>query len=211
MSSPARVGTTLTLDEFLRMPEIDEPPYKEFIDGRIVTKMSPQKKHGRLEKRLINHVDAYSEPREFGESFPELRCTFAGRSIIPDVVFLLEEHIEYDENGEILDPTLRPPDIHIEIVSPEQSVRRCREKIVFSTSNGCTLGWLIDPIRKTVHVYRPGQRAKAVPADGVLEGDPVLPGYRLPVAELFDWLKVRQTGRKPTPPSGSPTDGGPGR
>jgi Uma2 family endonuclease len=214
MARAVRVGETLTLEEFLRMPGIDERPYKEFIDGRVETKVSPQKKHGRLEKRLINHVDAFSEPRESGEAFPELRCTFAGRSIIPDVVFLLDEHIETDENGEILDPTFRPPDIHIEIVSPEQSVRKCREKLVFSTNNGCPLGWLIDPIRKTVHVFRPGQRAKQVPADGVLAGDPVLPGYRLPVAELFGWLKRRRPGRKPSPPSppsGSPTDGGPGR
>jgi Uma2 family endonuclease len=211
MASPARVGKMMTLEEFLRMPEIDEHPYLEYIDGRIEARVSPQKKHGRLEKRFINHLDGYSEPRELGEAFPELRCTFAGRSIIPDVAFLLDEHIETDENGEILDPTLRPPDIHIEIVSPEQSVKKCREKLTFSTANGCPLGWLIDPIRKTVHVFRPGQRAKQVPADGILDGDPVLPGYRLPVAELFDWLKVRRPGREPSPPLGSPIDGGPGR
>lgn len=214
MASAARVGESMTLEEFLRMPGIDERPYKEFIDGRIETKMSPQKKHVRIQKRFTNHLDAYSEPRDLGEAFPELRCTFAGRSIIPDVVFLLEEHIEYDEEGVILDPTLRPPDLHIEIVSPEQSARECREKIVFSTSNGCPLGWLIDPIRKTVQVYRPGRKVEQVPADGVLEGDPVLPGYRLPVSELFAWLKARRPRQEPSPPSppsGSPTDGGPGR
>lgn len=193
------------------MPGIDERPYKEFIDGRIETKMSPQKKHGLLQKRQMNHIDAFSETRGLGQAFPELRCTFAGRSIIPDIAFLLDEHIEADEDGVILDPTLRPPDIHIEIVSPEQSARKCREKLVFSTSNGCPLGWLIDPIRETVHVYRPGQPPEQIPADGFLEGDPVLPGYRLAVAELFDWLKVRRPGRDPAPPSGSPTDGGPGR
>lgn len=214
MASPARVGTTMTLEEFLRMPGIDERPYKEYIDGRVETKMSPQKKHGLLEKRLMNDIDGYSEPRALGQSFPELRCTFAGRSIIPDVVFLLDEHIETDEDGEILDPTPRPPDIHIEIVSPDQSVRKCREKLVFSTSNGCPLGWLIDPIRRTVHVYRSGRRAELVPPDGVLEGDPVLPGYRLPVAELFGWLKARRPRPKPISPppeSGSPPDGGPAR
>ena len=191
MASPARVGKTMTLEEFLRMPGIDERPYREFIDGRVETKMSPQKKHGRIGKRLMNHVDAYSEPREFGESFPELRCTFAGRSIIPDVVFLLDEHIETDDDGEILDPTHRPPDLHVEIVSPDQSVQKCREKLVFSTADGCPLGWLIDPIRKTVHVFRPGRPTELVPADGVLEGDPVVPGYRLPISELFAWLKAR--------------------
>ena len=93
----------------------------------------------------MNHIDAYAEARQLGQTFPELRCTFAGRSIIPDIVFLLDEHIETDERDEILDPTVRPPDIHVEIVSPNQSVRKCREKLVFSTANGCPLGWLIDP------------------------------------------------------------------
>jgi Uma2 family endonuclease len=212
MAGAARVGTTMTLEEFLRMPGIDERPYKEFIDGRVETKMSPQKKHGRLEKRLMNHMDAFSEPRDLGETFPELRCTFAGRSIVPDVVFLLDEHIETDEDDVVLNPTPWPPDIHVEVVSPDQSARKCREKIVFSVANGCRLGWLIDPERMTVHVFRPGQRAKQVPADGVLEGDPVLPGYRLPVSELLGWVKLQRPRRKYTPPSpqpGSPADGGP--
>jgi Uma2 family endonuclease len=211
MASPARVGQMITLEEFLRTPGIDERPYKEFIDGRVETKMSPQKKHGLVTMRFLNHLLGYAEPRRLGLPFPELRCTFAGRSIIPDIAFLLDEHIETDENGEILDPTYRPPDAHIEIVSPEQSVKKCREKLVFSTANGCPLGWLIDPIRRTVHVFRPGERTKQLPADGFLDGDPVLPGYRLPVAELFDWLQVRRPGRTPSPPSGSPTDGGPER
>jgi Uma2 family endonuclease len=193
MASPARVEKTITLEEFLRLPEIDEHPYLEYIDGRIEAKVSPQKKHGMIEKRLMSHIDAHSEPQQLGQTFPELRCTFAGRSIIPDVVFLLDEHIETDERGEILDPTLRPPDIHVEIVSPDQSVRKCREKLVFSTANGCRLGWLIDPSRKTVSVYRPDRRVERLSAGGALEGDPVLPGYRLSVAAVFDWLKLRKS------------------
>ncbi len=197
MASPAQVEKMITLEEFLRMPEIDERPYLEYIDGRIEAKLSPQKKHGLLEKHLMIHIDAYSKPRNLGETFPELRCTFAGRSMIPDVVFLLEEHIETDEDNVVLDPTPWPPDIHIEIVSPDQSAQKCHEKLVFSRSNGCPLGWLIDPVRLTVYVYRPGRRPKRLPDTGVLEGDPVLPGYRLPIAELFEWRKVRKS--KPSP------------
>jgi Uma2 family endonuclease len=201
LASPARVEKTITLEEFLRLPEIDDHPYLEYIAGKIEAKVSPQKKHGMIEKRLMNHLDAHSEPRQLGQAFPELRCTFAGRSIIPDVVFLLDEHIEIDETGEILDPTPRPPDIHIEIVSPDQSLRKCRERLVFSTANGCLLGWLIDPGRKTVSVYRPGRRAERLSAKGVLEGDPVLPGYRLAVAEVFEWLKISKS--KPASRKGS--------
>jgi Uma2 family endonuclease len=198
MASPARVGNTISLEGFLRLPEIDEHPYLEYIDGRIEAKVSPQKQHGALEKQLMKHIDAYSEPRQLGTTFSEPRCTFAGRSIVPDVVFLLDEHIETDEQGKFLNTTLRPPDIYIEIVSPDQGVRKCREKLVFSRGNGCRLGWLIDPERENVHVFRPGRPAKRLPANGVLEGAPVLPGYRLAAAELFSWLKPRY--RKLSPP-----------
>jgi Uma2 family endonuclease len=194
MVSPARVDKMVTLEEFLRMPEIDERPYLEYIDGRIEAKVSPQKQHGLLEKRLMNHIDAYCEPKQLG-----------------DVVFLLDEHIETDEDDVVLDPTPRPPDLHIEIVSPDQSVQKCREKLVFSRSNGCPLGWLIDPKRRTVQVYRPGRRPSQVTIDGVLEGEPVLPGYRLPVVELFNWMRRPKRNRKPSSPqSQAPKAGGPG-
>jgi len=195
MASPVRVSNTLSLEEFLRMPEIDEHPYLEYIDGKIEAKVSPQGKHSSIEGKLVAHLSTYAEPRGLGDAFPELRCTFAGRSMIPDIVFLDEEHIETDERGEILDPITRPPDIHVEIVSPDQSVRKCREKLEFSMDNGCRLGWLIDPRRKTVDVYRPGRPPERLPADGVLTGGPVLARYRLPVVKLFGWL-VR---RKPNP------------
>jgi len=42
-------------------------------------------------------------------------------------------------------------------------------------------------------VYRPGHRAERLSAKGVLEEDPVLPGYRLAVAEVFEWLKIRKS------------------
>jgi Uma2 family endonuclease len=202
MASAARVGTTLTLEEFLRLPEIDEQPYQEYIDGRMEAKVPPQKKPSAIQKRLMEHIDAFAVPESLGESFPELRCTFAGRSIIPDVAFLRAEHIDYGEDGELIDETVRPPDIHVAIVSRDQSVRKCREKLIFSTTNGCSLGWLIDPANRLIRFFRAGHPPIQVAADGVLEGDPVLPGYQLPVSELFGWLKRR----KPIPPAGESSE-----
>ena len=109
---------------------------------------------------------------------------------MPDVVFLLKEHIEIEASGEPVDVTPWPPDIHVEIISPEQGMKKAREKLSHSTSHGCSLGWLIHPDKKTIDVYRPGRAAVRMAADGVLEGEPVLPGFRLPVAEVFAWLKL---------------------
>lgn len=192
MASPSQLHAALTLEEFLRLPEIDDHPYLEFIDGRIEAKLSPQKKHSVIQKRLMMNLDAFSQPRGLGETFPELRCTFAGRSIVPDVVFLTEDHIQADSHGDLINETFQPPDIHIEIASPDQPAKRNRDRLQFSTANGCLMGWLIDPERKAVEVFLPGGSHHRLPNDGVLEGDPVLPGYRLLVSELFDWLKVRR-------------------
>ena len=200
MASLSRVPSTLTLEEFLRLPGIDEHPYREFVDGRIEEKVAPQKRHSTIQKQLVRHLDDFALPRSLGESFPELRCTFAGRSIVPDVVFLLRDHIETDENGDLINETFLPPDIHVEVASPDQPIKKNRDKLKFSTANGCPLGWLIDPERQTVEVYRPGRFREQLPADGVLVGEPVLPGYRLPVAELFGWLTYRRPG--PAGPGG---------
>lgn len=200
MAGQPKLLERLTLEEFLRLPDIDESPAREFIDGRIEGKAVPKKSHGLLTKRLMTRLDGYSEPRGLGTSFPELRCTYEGRSIVPDVVFLLAEHVDLDEDGSLVEETHRPPDIHVEILSPDQSARQAHEKLSHSTSHGCPLGWLIDPHAKTIDVYRPGQPPDRLAEDGVLEGEPVLPGFRLPAAEVFGWLTPRGLNREPNAP-----------
>ena len=148
---------------------------------------------------MTSALNLLAAPAGLGRAFPELRCTFAGRSIIPDITFLLDEHIEMDDEGMYADETPIPPDIHIEIISPDHHEKKSRDKLLHSTANGCPLGWMIHPYRRTIHVFRPGQEPELLPADGLLDGDPVLPGFRLPVSEVFGWLKVR---RPPQPPGG---------
>ena len=194
MASPPKIREGLTVEEFLRLPNIDERPGLEYIDGRIEAKVAAQKRHSVLQMRLGARLNDFAEPARLGMAFPELRCTFAGRSIVPDLVVLLEEHIELDEQGAYVDETHRPPDIQIEIISPDQSVPKARAELRHATSHGCPLGWLLHPDRQWIEVYRPGEPQVRLPDDGVLDGDPVLPGFRLPVAEAFGWLIHRRPG-----------------
>lgn len=193
MATASRLEHTLTLEEFLQRPEIEGSPVQEFIDGRIVYKAVPQPRPALVTIRMCRAFDAFAEPCGIGESFPELRCNYLGRSVVPDVVFLLDEHIEDDENDDLTDRVDYPPDIHVEIVSPGQSLKVCREKLVHSTSHGCSLGLFIDPERKSIEVYRTGIEVEQLPADGVILGDPVLPGFRLEVSEVFGWLQRRRS------------------
>jgi Uma2 family endonuclease len=189
MASRTRIRQGITLEEFLKLRN---NRYLEYIDGRVEAKVAPQKKHAEIEGEMRDCLNDFATPRKLGRAYVELRCTFAGRSIVPDVVFLLREHIEIDDDGEPVNETWCPPDLHVEIISPDQSVKKAQRNLVHSTSNGGPLGWLINPEKnkKTIDVYRPGRPAERMPPDGVLEGEPVLPGFRLPVAEVFGWLKL---------------------
>ena len=77
----------LTLEEFLKLPETK--PTSEYIEGEIIQKPLPKIKHSRLQLRACNEINQVTETPKIAYAFPELRCTFGGRSIVPDIAVLL--------------------------------------------------------------------------------------------------------------------------
>jgi|SRR5581483_1015521 len=77
------------------------------------------------------------------------------------------------------------PDFVVELRSRTDRVSDLQEKMQEYIDNGARLGWLIDPIEKRVHIYRPGQPAKVLDGPATVSGDPVLPGFVLNVRELW--------------------------
>jgi Uma2 family endonuclease len=116
VQSPAK---TITLDEFLQRPETK--PASEYIDGQIIKKPMPQGRHSTIKTELSTTVNVIFKPRKVARAFSELRCTFGGRSTVPDVSVFTWERIPRDQNGEIANTFLMAPDWTIEILSPDQS------------------------------------------------------------------------------------------
>jgi Uma2 family endonuclease len=67
----------------------------------------------------------------------------------------------------------------IEVLSPSDSLKKTQEKMEEYITNGCQLGWLIDPGKVQVHVYRPGQPVQVLDNPQTVSGDPELPGFVL--------------------------------
>lgn len=117
----------ITLEEFLALP--DTKPASEYIDGEIIQKPVPQTQHSVIQKKLLFAIDPILSDAGIAQAFPELRCTFGGRSIVPDVVVFEEANITYEDNGDIKNVFSILPDWTIKILSPEQSTTKVLKNI----------------------------------------------------------------------------------
>lgn len=77
------------------------------------------------------------------------------------------------------------PDFVGEIRSRSDWLSRLQEKVQEYIDNGARLGWLLDPLERKVHVYRPGEPVVCLDDPETISGDPVLPGFTLHVRQLF--------------------------
>jgi Uma2 family endonuclease len=178
-----------TLAEFLELPETK--PASEYVDGRIVQKPMPQGKHSTIQEEVISAINAIVKRQKIARAFPELRCTFDGRSIVPDVTVFTWERIPRDERGEIANIFSIAPDWTIEILSPDQTHTRVTKNILHCLKSGTQLGWLIDPAERTVFVYRPQQAIEVCEEpDTLLPVPAFISELNLTIEDLFAWLSI---------------------
>jgi len=179
---------TISLAEFLQLPETK--PASEYIDGKIYQKPMPQGKHSKLQSELLLAISEVGERQKLVCAFPELCCTFANCSIVPDIAVFEWSRIPVDEDGEIANRFEIAPDWIIEILSPDQSPNQVIKKIVFSINHGTKLGWFADPSDKSVIVFLPNQLPEVKSDTDILPVLSVLGDWQLSAAELFNWLKI---------------------
>jgi Uma2 family endonuclease len=77
------------------------------------------------------------------------------------------------------------PDFVVEIRSPSDSLAVLKEKMREYVENGARLGWLIDPLKRRVHVYRPGVEPERFDHPTMLSADPLLPACTLDLDRLW--------------------------
>lgn len=168
----------MTLEEFLDLAETK--PASEYIDGQIIQKPMPQGKHSTIQTEFSTTVNVILKHQQVARAFSELRCTFGGRSIVPDVSVFTWGKIPRDEKGEVANTFPIAPDWTIEILSPDQSQTKVTKNILRCLNYGTQMGWLIDPDEQTVFVYLPKQQPEVFDE----------PEQKLPVPSFADELNL---------------------
>lgn len=171
----------LTIEEFLCLP--DTKPASEYVDGEVIQKPMPDQRHSRLQAFLGRLLDEFLEATGLGVVGTEWRCIFGlvgqERTYIPDVIVITREHQTADRHHR------GPPDLAIEILSPDQPAGDFAEKILFYMMHGVRMTVVVDPERRIITVYVPNREPVHLTLEDTLDGGDVLPGFSVPVERIF--------------------------
>lgn len=172
-----------TPDDLLKLPD---GKFFELADGQLVeTEMSA--KGSRVAARLSAVLTPFVESRQLGSVFDSTasyQCypDDPDRVRRPDVSFILASRWknEYDD-GHI--PI--PPDLAVEVSSPNDLHYDVQRKIEEYLGAGVKLVWLINPEDRIIQVYRHDRTVSHLSGDAELSGEGILSGFHCSIADLF--------------------------
>ncbi|MBI1917355.1 MAG: Uma2 family endonuclease [Planctomycetes bacterium] len=157
----------------------------ELVDGVLVEKAMgfPESALACELSRLLGN---WIKPRKLGVvvGADGMMRLAPGLIRIPDVSFMDWDRFPNRQVGTDPIPGL-VPDLAVEVLSPSNTEREMERKLQDYFGVGVKLVWYIEPRRRTVDVYTAPDQTTRLTAGQTLHGGAVLPGFQLPLAELF--------------------------
>lgn len=184
---PQEIERLYTVEEFEQMPEFNDN--FELINGRLIEKPMPGYQHSRIARLLMKAYDAFDPDETVGIMLQEASFRLGPKDTrTPDVSFWKANR--RPPNG--FTGATVPPDLAVEVLSPSDLSRTARQtktkgKIEEFQGVGIALIWSINPENKTVKVYHadPNKPVQILDINGELDGEDIIPGFKIKVADLF--------------------------
>ena len=175
----------MTVAEFMNRPQPADGSKEELVRGRIVKMPPPQAEHGLLQMFLGATIFNFVRQHKLGWVLSESGAVTEDEPATvrgPDISFYRIDDYPTRPKGYFHQP---PAGLVVEILSPSDRLNRVMRKVNEYLTAGVRLVWVVDPEDKVVLVYRPGLIGSEVVEGQNLESYDILPGFRLPVSELF--------------------------
>jgi Uma2 family endonuclease len=186
MSATAQTTTDrlVTADDLLAMP--DNARF-ELVEGNLVPMPPTSDAHGSNTNRLSFHITRHVYDNDLGECWAAETGFQLERTpdtvLAPGFAFIRKERLNYERTGRGYVPVV--PDLVAETLSPSDGLTKMEEKMAQWLAFGVGLALLLDPIRKTLTLYKPDAEPVTLTRDQTFTDDDVLPGFTLPLAHLF--------------------------
>jgi len=180
-----QTGQKATAEDLLDMP--DDGFRYELVRGEL-RKMTPAgDEHGHIAMdvgtSLNVHVKANGLGRVYAAETGFKLASDPDTVRAPDAAFVRRERLE--GSGRLTGFREGAPDLAVEVVSPNDRHAEVVEKALAWLEAGCRMVLVVDPERRVVTVYRSREEIRVLVEGDTLDGADVVPGWRLPLRELF--------------------------
>ncbi len=172
------IATDMTLEGFL---ESDLAGY-EYVKGKLIPMAPPTMEHGEISMNISFLLGLHVRENQLGRLYPaDTDFKLGDRVVKPDIAFVSTARLP--DNKRQASPVA--PDLAVEVVSPTDIQYRVIEKAFAYLNAGTRLVWVVEPVGKTVTVYRSETDIKTFTCEDTLTGEDVIEGFSCQVVELF--------------------------
>ncbi len=176
----------MTMEEIYDLP--DDGRRYELMAGWLICEPVPGARHGRVAAALVELLRGHARRRRLGVVFTADAGYVLARHPDtlrgPDVSFVSRER--FTRVGDVTTPFPGPPDLAVEVVSPSDRSSDIHAKVGDYLAGGTRLVWVVDPESERITVYRSLLSPRILTGTDRLEGEDVLPGFAVTVAEVFE-------------------------
>jgi Uma2 family endonuclease len=188
MMTTATTTKLVTADELLGMPDPPSGGRYELVRGRLIEVSPPSTRSnevaGELIRRLGNHIREYKRGRFGGSEGGFLLSSNPDTVRAPDVWLVRAERVS---SGRMPDRFFAgAPDLVVEVLSPTDRTGDIWQRVGQYLDAGSHLVWVIDPNTEAAAAFPADGFPIIIGSDGTLDGGDVVPGFVLPLRELFD-------------------------
>lgn len=183
--SDAPAASLMTADKLARLP--DDGNRYELVEGRLLQMPPASFLSSVVAATILRIVSNFVVQHRLGV------CAGADGGVrlrsepdtvrAPDVSFVRAERIP--AGGLVAGYWPGAPDLAVEVLSPSDRYPEVQRKVQEYLDAGTRLVWVVDPESRTATAFHPDGRSSFLSEDDALDGEDVLPGFRLPLSEVW--------------------------
>lgn len=181
----ATLTKPMTADELLALP--DDGYRYALVKGELIQMAPTGYEHGVRTVELTTALHVHIKANKLG-----VVCAAETGFLLaqdpdtvraPDIGFVNRERVE--KAGVVKSFWIGPPDLAVEVVSPGDTVKEVEEKVSEWLEAGTRMVWVVSPKFHTITVYRSLTDITLLTDKDTLDGDDVVPGFQIKVADIF--------------------------
>lgn len=173
-----------TADDLWEMSaQADDETRLELIDG-VIYRMTPTGgEHGEVVTEFTLFIGGHVKANKLGRvTAAETGYRLAPKTVVaPDIGFIAAARAPARLPKKYIPLA---PDLAVEVVSPSDTYSRVMKKVNLFLQFGTRTVWVVDPDEKTVAVHT-AAGVRTLTVNDILDGGDVLPGFKLPVKDIF--------------------------